>query len=738
MKNNGIATVCPYCGSNNISQTDKIKNFVISRLISKGINTLAGGLRISTGGSVENGMLNRNYVCHNCGKTWVGDGHNPENLPDDEFICNKIVQDICNNKYDFSDHSAVMMLQKKLDQTLLGIRNYHGGYFSVSPKQQMKILFLKGFAALQYAINVISCKEYDSEDAFFADILQSCHSAGTFFSLAVDEESDENSKESQIGYELTGYIFQTIQNVYAEGNNVCQMPDIPDSTSFVFTSDYWRFLRDTIISLLETKRDFPKQSEMSAQQIVYSFLTHGFMTSMWQLHADYVSSIGHINNYTGRNHGDWNTEVTIFKKEFNVPNNEHIIFVRDNTFLSHDHDQGVVITDCNIYYKEKSSSPTIVKIPWNSIAEVYPGEDSLSLRFVLKKGSVITIPYKYFAKKSETYPEYAMYFICSSLSDVFTDIISSFGNKEQKEASFLERKWKVVAAVVAIVIAFVCIYSITNSESGSESGSSFFADKSSPMGKFSGKWYSDSDILIELIPDPKATDKGTWKQYDLCCTNMLPYLEGRFIIEGEIIKLDYSNDPDYPDYFDHYIRGDKLVYVDDPNIVLYRTRSQSNKQVSPNDPTTLSDYTYTITGKINKYSAETALKFIMFLKQWNNGISYQKGEELRYMYSDIAIYYHMKLTPDQIAEKQASYFSKNPTRRQYVKNIEVNFTGDFEATVFFDKYSVRSVGEEPSKYRAYLKMIVNEGEYDLEITTEGDTTTDANLERRRQQKQKSN
>lgn len=169
------------------------------------------------------------------------------------------------------------------------------------------------------------------------------------------------------------------------------------------------------------------------EEYVYRILTLDFRTSLWHLNSDQEGSIFHICSYKKLpyeyNRITWDDAVAPFRQNFGVAQDERVIFVRDNTFFSSSHDQGLVITDRRIYYIEDNDYPEKrISFEWTSLKAVEYNEDIKSMIFTFKDESSLTIHMNYFSKGSETFAGWALGEIAGNLESLFTTIIDTIGS----------------------------------------------------------------------------------------------------------------------------------------------------------------------------------------------------------------------------------------------------------------------------------------------------------------------
>lgn len=250
---NKEATNCPYCGSTNIKQKDKVNNQLLARGIAFGIKQLTG-LRGSTNGILEN--MDKHYICNHCGKEWIGDGHNPTGMPEDDFQYQKVVSEICNGIYSFSDRDELMSFCWKIDAFVHNItsREKLTGYsfendFEVSEENKAKFLFLKNFAILSYAIN--QCSNIQSmSDIEEMDLLMTCE-AGMTGCLYLDNHFD-SIEENYLCYNILLYIcsiyfYNSSESERQSVLNDCEIKE--NLTNYTFSTSYWQSIIDWMKTL---------------------------------------------------------------------------------------------------------------------------------------------------------------------------------------------------------------------------------------------------------------------------------------------------------------------------------------------------------------------------------------------------------------------------------------------------------------------------------------------------------
>lgn len=170
--------------------------------------------------------------------------------------------------------------------------------------------------------------------------------------------------------------------------------------------------------------------------VIYNILTRDFRTSLWQGFSTDYGSMCHIRSYELRltySHEDdyhfrkaWESELPMFRKNFGIPEDERIIYHRDNTFWSEDHNQGLVITDEKIYFIEDNDYPEDrMWFSWGTIKEVV--YDDYELIFHFKDGDILPINMKYFSKRHDYCKKRTVIEMGKALQDVFNYIISIVG-----------------------------------------------------------------------------------------------------------------------------------------------------------------------------------------------------------------------------------------------------------------------------------------------------------------------
>jgi len=116
------------------------------------------------------------------------------------------------------------------------------------------------------------------------------------------------------------------------------------------------------------------------------------------------------------------------------------------------------------------------------------------------------------------------------------------------------------------------------------------------------------------------------------------------------------------------------------------------------------------------------------VKEWSDAVSEKNINKLSSIYGDSIIYYGKKIDKQSCLNNKEQFFNKYPDFSQLVKNIQtVDSNSNFERKLSFTK--TVTINQESKEFSSYL--IYNKIGGEWLITTEGDLTTDKNVEDKR-------
>lgn len=400
-------TKCPFCGSNNISQVNSTQNKVKATGISLGLKAIFGGNPF--GGSVEN-ILDKNFQCNDCHNTWDEGFENT-----DTFVFEHLLSEFENGKFNLNSHIGVLKLVWSVDACIYNITSCKGqtGYSYSngmrelpSSKIKRELVKLKLKAYLRY---VQSLYESSDTSSSFHKIAMTC---------------------SASLYELTKYLVSedfepaVIAFKYLKENLIGKDENLEDYRlvlSSITTDNSWY---DYVKWIVDIPMSGISANTLSSEGLVDYYLRNDFRLSLWMLCANQYGSIAHITShpYTNYSNKKWEEDLPLIRTNFRIPDNEKIIFFRDNTFFSTKHNQGLVITDTGIYYIENNASPNLISFKWNEIIEA---QRSNGLFFKYGSSKSINIQDRFFTKWSETFNDQNIHEIMRRIYEVMSDFLGN-------------------------------------------------------------------------------------------------------------------------------------------------------------------------------------------------------------------------------------------------------------------------------------------------------------------------
>lgn len=237
-----IATKCPYCGSTNFKQTNKTTTFLLSRGLAKGINSLLG--THGQASSIEE-EFEHQYECNSCGRCWVGDGHNPTGMPEDQLILNNLINEIIAGGYDVTDHDEVMRFCYVVDSYLHNapreeFTNIEDTYEEIqfSSNNIAKMYFLKAFVILQHTMDLYNKFTEHPSNELLLSLIMSVEAGIDECGHSVGCEKSEECYNC--AYVLSAIHIHLVSNLTKEQlDELKQRCKIVDNKNYIFSEEYW-------------------------------------------------------------------------------------------------------------------------------------------------------------------------------------------------------------------------------------------------------------------------------------------------------------------------------------------------------------------------------------------------------------------------------------------------------------------------------------------------------------------
>lgn len=153
------------------------------------------------------------------------------------------------------------------------------------------------------------------------------------------------------------------------------------------------------------------------------------------------------------------------------------------------------------------------------------------------------------------------------------------------------------------------------------------------------------------------------------------------------------------------------------------------------DQTPKSNYEYTINGitEDDGISEESVIKLV---RDWDQCHRQRSTKGMDTIYSKVCLYYGTDQPKDYIIHTKQTLFDKNPEFQQYIDDIDISVVNSVTIDVTYNKHVRNTPSAKWETYECYLHLIGSAD--DWYVSWESDTTTDANLERRQQQKPRAN
>lgn len=399
---------CPFCGSENIVQTNTIQNKTKATAIGLGAKALFGSNPLQFFGLGEE-SYDKKFKCNQCGKTWDDWFENEES-----YVYNNLKSDYENGKYDVYSHVGILKLIWRIDACIYKITSCEGqtGYsFNNGIKDYPSHQYRQNFFKIRICVYLdylkhIFSKPIDTKDVF--EILMTCE-AGLY---------DLNNYNDSTSYKCLKSSFEYLKSCISP-TNVISPSEYEYSISYLDEDDFWY----NRIKWISDVPNYNIQDCETSDKIVEKYLKDDFRLSLWMLNADQYGSIAHITShpYTIYSNNEWEKDLHLLRTNFKISHQEQIIFFRDNTFFSTKHNQGLVITEKGLYYIENNSNPILNIIIWEDISSIMQDDDSIT--FFLKQGNSSKLPIKLITKASEEFNSKIIQQIKKDVFTVFSDIV---------------------------------------------------------------------------------------------------------------------------------------------------------------------------------------------------------------------------------------------------------------------------------------------------------------------------
>lgn len=395
------STSCPFCGSTNIVLTDHhYAEKAFDKAVSAGIAHLLG---LGHHGTIAGDEYDKPYLCKNCGRTWVGNGYNPEGLPEDQYLYEKYLPKFLQRKYKFS---SIDKVRDFFDELNSNIYSFEGNYVE-TPIIRSHYHLLKAYACLAFCVTEIKSNR--------VHILH----IDSMISNGLDETIRAYQHQATGEIELCNNLLRHLScSVYGNETDI-DLSYSYQKDSYVLPRSYW----DEMILFVKNfdSCDFIEPS--SAYALIDFFLTQDLRTDFW---ASNSATYDRYHISTKSNYYDKKElakEFSIFKSNFNIPASEKIIFVRDTSFWNN-RNQGLVITNENFYYIEDNENPTIVRYPWGCLKNIAFRKDSWEMELEAKDGSVLRLDCGLFIYGKDMDDDGPILNFLISLEELFNDIVS--------------------------------------------------------------------------------------------------------------------------------------------------------------------------------------------------------------------------------------------------------------------------------------------------------------------------
>lgn len=370
------STSCPFCGSTNIVLTDHhYAEKAFDKAVSAGLAHLLG---LGHHGTIAGDEYDKPYLCKNCGRTWVGDGYNPENLPEDQYLYNIIYQKLLQGKYAFSTLHEVRVFFNEVDsyiygQEMNGFRKPHPSESSIiSPIIRSHYHLLKAYACLAFCVN-----EIKSNNVHILHV-------DSMISSGLNETISAYKYHATGEVELCNNLLRYLSCSVFDNKTDIDLSYTYQKDSYILPIYYWKNIIQAVKDLKLS--DYIEPS--SAYDLIEFFLTKDLRLNLWLHEANALFYCWHISGRNDYKRADKIKAFSSYRDNFNIPPSEPMIFVRDTSFWGN-YNQGIVITNKCLYYIEDNDEPTVVCCPWGFLKNVEFLKDSRAIAFTTKDDSVL-------------------------------------------------------------------------------------------------------------------------------------------------------------------------------------------------------------------------------------------------------------------------------------------------------------------------------------------------------------
>lgn len=374
------ADKCPYCGSKDITLTDShtLEKFS-DKVVSAGIAHLLG---LSHHGSIGGNDYDKPYVCNKCHKTWVGNGYNPDNIPETELILSLLQSDINNNIYSFDSYEKVREFFWEIDVYLYSLSTSlkHHEYFHYNPldwdeEKSAKLHLLRAYACICLCLSLAS----KNECVHIISLYSICLSGLYEVDMATQKHK---TNENVLCENILKYLLSRLSG--DDSYFDLSLGNLPND--LVLTKKRWNEIVCDVIKFRVCNPIEPNSTE----EVIEYFLTKDLRLSSWMMIS--YKDIGHVGIIDELPNRRYEWEQLLLPKihnNFCIPKNEKIVFIRDSSFWNNKN-QGLVITTSNIYYLPDNDDGLVYIYPWEGIKEAAFLEDQFEFAFLMQNDEVFS------------------------------------------------------------------------------------------------------------------------------------------------------------------------------------------------------------------------------------------------------------------------------------------------------------------------------------------------------------